>query len=392
MTLLLFILILSILVFVHEFGHFWAAKKAGIKVEEFGFGLPPRIWSKKVRGTIYSINALPIGGFVRLYGEDGSEKEIKNKNEKIKNNGKAYFEASLARRLSVLFAGVIMNLVLAIVCFSILYFFLGIPTKTGRVKIEGVTENSPAQEAKLMIGDEIITVNGAALKKTEDFISISKQNAGKLMELEIKREEDNPCKEKVLGGMAGESGGLEGQGGGVVQCRGENLLLSLIPRGNPPAGEGPLGVVISDTEMKKYPFYIMPFLGVREGFKESWAWGKEIYFSMKKMLAQLIFQGKVPKDIAGPIGIFQITGQAAKQGVLAVFQFVGILSVNLAMMNVLPLPALDGGRVVFLAYEVIARKKAPAKLEMLVNNIGMLVLLMLMLLITVNDVMRLVSK
>ncbi len=133
----------------------------------------------------------------------------------------------------------------------------------------------------------------------------------------------------------------------------------------------------------------MPFLGVREGFKESLAWGGMIITALKKTFISLVTMGKIPKDIAGPIGIFQVTSQVAKSGILAVFQFLGILSVNLAIVNILPFPALDGGRLIFLGYEVIFRKKPSGKIEAVVNNIGMVVLLTLMVLITINDAMRL---
>lgn len=383
MTLLLFIAILSLLVFVHELGHFLAAKKAGILVEEFGFGLPPKIWGKKIGETTYSINALPIGGFVRLYGEDGSgETSIDGA------KGRAYFEKSIPRRLSVLLAGVTMNLLLAIVSFSILYFVLGIPTKTGKIKILGITKDSPAQFAGLKEEDQIIGVDGTKVISVDEFVRLTAEKVGKKIQLEISRDKNNPCKPsadtKVLGGATPSK---EDFG-----CRGENMLISLIPRESPPEGEGALGVVISETELRKYPLWQMPYLGAREGFKESLTWAKMIVSSLKQTLTTLVVMGKVPRDVAGPIGIFQITGQVAKDGFLAVLQFLGILSVNLAIINILPFPALDGGRLIFLGYEVITRKKASAKIELLVNQIGMAILLSLMVLITINDVLRLVRK
>ncbi len=386
MTLLVFILVLSILVFVHELGHFLAAKKAGILVEEFGFGLPPRLWGKKVGETIYSINALPIGGFVKLYGEDGSEDPTSSQPDIGTSRGKAYFEKPIWQRLSVLLAGVTMNLLLATLAFSILYFVYGIPTKIGKIKIVGIAPNSPAEIARLKVGDWVLAVNGQEIKKTAEFVKLTKEKAGGAIELTIKREEDNPCQvnQKVMGGMASTQM--------TATCRDGNLLVSLIPRQNPPEGEGPLGVAITDTEMKKYPWWQMPFLGVIQGFKESLSWGGMIIGSLKNTLVSLVVQRQVPKDIAGPIGIFQITGEAAKSGILAVLQFLGILSVNLAIINILPLPALDGGRLIFLGYEAVAKKKANPEVEAKVNTIGMAFLLGLMLLITINDILRLVRR
>ncbi|PIS14579.1 hypothetical protein COT64_01870 [Candidatus Shapirobacteria bacterium CG09_land_8_20_14_0_10_39_12] len=363
MTLLIFILILSVLVFVHELGHFVAAKKAGILVEEFGFGLPPKLWGKKIGETLYSINALPIGGFVRLYGEDGSGEMTNDQLPMTNSKGRAYFDAPIWRRLTVLFAGVTMNLLLAIVSFSVLYYVSGIPTKTGKIAIVAVAENSPARLAEIKEGDEVVAIDGQEIFSIEQFVKDTKEKAGKEIQLQIFREKDSQA-----------------------------LIVSLVPRESPPEGEGPLGVAVSDVELKKYPWWQMPYLGMVEGFKESLAWGKMILGTLKSTLVSLVVKGQVPKDIAGPIGIFQITGLVAKEGFLAILQFLGILSVNLAIINVLPFPALDGGRLLFLGYEIIFRKKAPPKVEVLVNQIGMTLLLALMVLITVNDVFRLIKK
>ncbi len=381
MTFFLFILILSILVLVHETGHFLAAKKAGIKVEEFAFGLPftKPLFSRKRGETVFSVYPLIFGGFVKLYGEDGLAEN--------QNFGGAYFEKSIGKRTSVLLAGVFMNLILAIVCFSILYFVWGIPTKTGKVVVEAVAENSPAQAAEIKPKDWIVAVNGEAISEGNQLIRLAEEKTGQKIQLEISRGIDNPCKPSrgnVLGGTATAEFGFN--------CKGENLLVSIIPRKDPPQGEGPLGVVITDGEFKKYPFYLMPFLGVKEGFKESLNWGKMILSSLGQMIYGLVTKGKIPGEIAGPVGIYQITGQAVKAGWLAVLQLMGIISVNLAIVNVLPIPAMDGGRLVFLGYELLFRKKAPVKIEAAVNSIGMIVLLGLMALITVNDLLRLAGR
>lgn len=396
----MFILILSVLVFVHELGHFLMAKRAGILVEEFGFGLPPRLWGKKVGETLYSINALPIGGFVKLYGEDGGPRTedrgqmAEDRNQMVRNQGRAYFEKSIPRRLSVLLAGVTMNLLLGVIAFSVLYFVYGIPTKTGRVVIAGIAENSPAELAELKLDDQVVSIDGKKIFEMEEFVDLAKAKAGQSVRLEIVREKDNPCRKETEGEAGEQNKVLGGAATGEIgfQCQGNNLIVSVIPRVSPPAGEGPLGVAITDTELKKYPWYQTPYLGVIEGFKESLAWGEMILDSLGKTLLALVTKGTVPKDIAGPIGIFQVTGEVAKSGFLAVLQFLGILSVNLAIINILPLPALDGGRLVFLGYEAVTRKKPNPKVELAVNNIGMALLLGLMVLITINDILRLVKR
>jgi len=363
-------------------------------VEEFGFGLPPRLWGKKVGETLYSINALPIGGFVKLYGEDPSSSRQDGISEGQVAKGRAFFEKSIWKRLAVLLAGVTMNLLLAVVAFSVLYFVYGIPTKTGKVVIAGIAKNSPAELAELKLADQIIAVDGKKIFKMEKFVDLTKAKAGKLIQLEIVREKDNPCPKEIEGEIEEQNKVLGGAATGEIgfQCHENNLIISLIPRINPPAGEGPLGVAITDTELKKYPWYQTPYLGVIAGFKDSLSWGEMILDSLGKTLLALVTKGTVPKDIAGPIGIFQVTGEVAKSGFLAVLQFLGILSVNLAIINILPLPALDGGRLVFLGYEAVTRKKPNPKLELVVNNIGMVFLLGLMVLITINDILRLVKR
>jgi len=389
MTLLLFLLILSVLVLIHEFGHFIIAKKGGILVEEFGIGLPPRIWGKKIGETIYSVNALPIGGFVRMYGEE-SQENPKSQIPNLKLKGRAFFDKSIGRRVGVVLAGVTMNFLLAVIVFSITYFISGIPVKTGKVLVVGITKNSPAELVGLKVDDEVVAVDGEKINGVEKFIKLAKEKAGKVIRLEIKREKENPClvKKQVLGGGVGP---FEGAGPDESGCNGDNLFLGIIPRVKPPEGEGPLGVAVSEVEMKHFPFWQMPFYGIREGFIESVNWGKMILKSLGEMLGSLIFLRQVPKDISGPIGIYQATGMVAKSGVLAILEFLGILSVNLAIINILPFPALDGGRLLFLTVEVFFGRKIAPKIEAWVNNAGMIVLLGLILLITINDVVRILS-
>ena len=374
MTLLLFLLILSILVLVHEGGHFLAAKKAGIKVEEFGFGYPPRIWAKKIGETEYSINAVPFGGFVRLYG-DPAEGEVK----KTRELKRSFLGKSKKARTIVILAGGVANFLLGVLVFSIVYSFTGIPQKTENIKIVGISPGSPAEKGGLKEGDIVLAVDDEKIGEIADFTKLISEKKGKEVKILIKREVNNPCQEKVLGGGEGFS------------CQDGNLLFWLVPRESPPEGEGPLGVVISNIEMVKYPFWQMPFRGAVEGVKEAFAWGGLIVLSLKKMVGDLVFQGVVPKDVAGPVGIFQATGMVAKTGVLNILQFLGILSVNLAVLNILPLPALDGGRLVFVGYELVFRRRPKPSLERWINTIGMALLIILLILVTINDVKRMLN-
>lgn len=383
MTLILFLAILSVLILVHELGHFLVAKRNGILVEEFGFGIPPRIWSKKIGETVYSVNLLPIGGFVKLFGEEGGELAVVSR-QKSEFSGKAFFEKSILARLKVILAGVTMNYLLAILAFAIIFTITGIPVKTGKIKVVGIAKDSPAEIGQLKLDDEIVSLDNEKIKDINSFVNLTKEKAGEVVWLEVRREKDNPCVEdKILGGGVGP--------GFQVSCKEGNFLVAVIPRAEPPEGQGPLGIAISEIEMRHYSFWLTPILGVREGFKESIAWGRMISSALLKMLGQLIFKGEIPKDVVGPIGIYQATGIVAKSGFLALMEFLGILSVNLAIINVLPFPVLDGGRLLFLGIETFFGKKIAPKVEAWVNNLGMALLLLLVLLITINDIVRIIT-
>lgn len=346
-SVLIFVVVLSILIFVHELGHFLVAKKNGIWVEEFGFGLPPRVFGKKIGETIYSINLFPFGGFVRLHGE--------NSEEGITNPKRAFLMKSKKARFAVVVAGVIMNFILAIVAFSIVYSFSGIPRDTKQVTIIDVTVSSPAQIGGLIVGDVIKKVDGADVTSVDDFIARVDAKKGKKVFIETDR-------------------------GRVV----------LTPRANPPEGEGPLGVVISTTEIYWPPVVQRPFYGAYYGFKEALFWGKTVVIGFATII-QGLFKGIVPKDVAGPVGIFAVTTEAARMGMLAVINFVGILSVNLAILNIIPFPALDGGRLLFIGIEAVTRKRVTSKIESAIHTVGFVILIALILLITIQDIRHVIA-
>ena len=352
-SILVFILVLSILVLVHEFGHFMAARRMGIWVREFGIGLPPRIFGKKIGETIYSVNWLPFGGFVRMHGEDSSEK-IRPK--------EAFVNKSKEARLFVVTAGVLMNLLLGIFVFSITYFFTGLPRQTDRVKVVEVLPSSPASEIGLRSGDVIKRVDETKITTSDEFVNYVDSKKGEKVKLVVEREENGNVRE---------------------------LELKVVPRKTPPSGEGPLGVIISTTEIYYPPYWQRPFYGIYYGVKEAVFWGKNIVSSLFMMIVGL-FRGEVPKDISGPVGIFAITSEAAKLGFFSLLNFMGILSINLAILNIFPFPALDGGRLLFIGLEYILGKKVPEKFEGAVHMAGMVFLIILLLFITAYDIKRLI--
>jgi len=282
-----------------------------------------------------------------LYGEDGDGK-----------GGEAFNHKKPWQKLIIVLGGVIMNLVLAIVIFSVVYTILGVPQETDKVKIVEVSQNSPAQKAGLKVGDWIVKVGNVEITKADQLTTEVTKYKGKKVDLTV----------------------------------GENKkIVEVEVRENPPVGEGAIGVAISNTEMEKLPWYRVD-KGIVAGFNEAFYWGKIIGSGVFQMIGGL-FVGHVPKDVSGPIGMYEATSAINKnQGLLAVVHFFGIVSVNLAIVNILPFPALDGGRIIFVLYEMITKRKVNQKVEAVVNNLGMLLLLGLIVLITVGDVARLLGK
>lgn len=360
--LIIFLVILSVLVLVHEWGHYICAKIFGVRVEEFGFGLPPRVRKLFTRkGTLFSLNWLPIGGFVKLYGEEYAPGD-----ELVLDRSDRFYEKSAAARAVILTAGVFMNFCLGILLFATVYSFVGIPVKTDRVRVVEIAVNSPADKAGLTIDDRVVEfrIGGSitAVGETNQLVKLVTEHAGEEVSL------------KVIGKDGGEK------------------AIVVVPRVSPPAGEGALGVMLSNVELTQFPWWQMPFRGAVVGMSEAVAWGKDIAGGLGQMVYGLLTGKGVPKDLAGPIGIYQVSGQVIKQGFLATLQFVGILSINLAVLNILPFPALDGGRLIFLGVEKMIGKRRKNLVEGYVNTAGMIFLLSIMALITARDVWRLVVK
>lgn len=344
LTAVVFIIILGILILIHELGHFTVARLIGVKVEEFGFGLPPRIIGKKIRGIIYSLNWLPIGGFVKLAGEDESE----GSHPHIKNRKEYFFARTKKERVVILLAGVFMNFLLAV---GITTYLLtqGVAEPTGHVHIERVLANSPAEKAGLKEKDIIEN-----FKTPQELITFVKAHAGQTVTLTILRAN-------------------------------QITLISLIPRKDFPKGEGPTGIVISDLEIKKYPLSQAPVVATKINLERAWA----MLAGIGALIGRLATLKPVGGDVAGPIGIAQVTGQAVKFGWKAVLEFMSILSLNLAVLNILPIPALDGGRLAFVFLEKILGKKVRPAFEQSTHQIGMIILFILIILISINDVLRL---
>jgi len=352
MPIIIFILILSLLVLVHELGHYFVAKKNGILIEEFGFGYPPRLLSIKFGETIYSLNLIPIGGFVKVYGEEYQEKI----HPRLKN--RSFTSKKPWQKILVLLAGITGNFLLGWVLISYL-FTQGVPSPTNKVIINQVIKNSPAEKVGIKENDIIKSIIPSKtskpfiLKSTNDLIDYSKKYAGQ---------------EIVL----------------VIDRKGENLEKKIIPRKKPPAGQGPIGVAITSFEEKKYSWYQAPFFGLIEAFNIT----KKIIIELLRIVFQLFTFKKPSVEVTGPIGIAYFTSQVIKFGKNAILELIALLSLNLAVVNLLPFPALDGGRLVLVVYEWVTKKKINKNFEKYLNLIGFVILLSLAAVISINDIIR----
>lgn len=358
-TALIFIAVIAVLVIVHEFGHFITAKKAGMKVEEFGFGFPPRLWGIKRGETTYSINLVPFGGFVKIFGEDGEHR----------NEPRSFSSKSVGARLKVVVAGVAMNFLLA-AFLLMLGNYAGIRVGIGDemdavaaqakdkvVQIISVVEGSPAQKADLHIFDEIAGFQDASgetktISTAQEVRNYVSANAGKEITINIKR------------------GNLP-----------ETKTITLPERDE---GNGLLGIVPARTGILSYPWYEAVWRGVYDAV--SLTGGTAVgYYQLFKIL---ILQGELISDVSGPIGIANVTGQAAAVGFRFLLQFVALISVNLAVLNIIPFPALDGGRGLMIIIEKLKGSPVSSKVESVINSIGFAFLILLMVYATINDVSK----
>lgn len=362
LTVLIFIAILAILILVHEFGHFLTAKKSGAKVEEFGVGFPPRVFGVKKGETIYSINLFPIGGFVKIYGEDGPPAGGK------KDDPRSFTSKSIGTRSFIIVAGVLMNVALAIVLLSFGHFVglpqvlddeeMGVRAKNISIRIAGVAENSPAEKAGVQLGDVIIGMRSGEdaitdVESIEDVQAFTGRYLGEVISISIKQE-------------------------------GDVLEKEIVPRKNPPEGEGAIGIAMVRTGEVSYPFYLAPLKGVESTFLLTVGTLK----AFGGILAKLITTGTFGGELAGPVGIAVLTGQMQRMGFIFLLQFMALISINLAIINALPFPALDGGRLLFLGIEKIKGSPVNQKYEKMAHTIGFALLILLMIVITFRDVGR----
>ena len=368
-SVIIFILILSVLVMIHEFGHFIMAKRGGIGVEEFGFGLPPRIWGKKVGETIYSVNWLPFGGFVRLVGEDPTDKNRDQKN--------SFYTKGLSRRITVVLAGVFMNFILAVLIFYVILFTLGFKVslpllidhkfkfvnQTQQVLVSEVGSDSQAGKAGIKAGDSIVRAQDEEIGSIDALQKVIRANQDKEISLVLENSINN-----------------------------QTRMVKVIPVYNDQLKAPAIGVSLGELVVLNYQTLPQKLFA---GFGHSYnvmdyslrVFGKIIGFSVAEKNLEPVKEG-----VSGPVGIASLTSQAVSLGPIAVLQLAGLLSLNLAFMNVLPIPALDGGRFFFLLIEAVTRKKVRPSVEKWTHTIGFAFLIGLIILITYNDILKLFTQ
>lgn len=362
-TFLAFIFVFSLIVFVHEFGHFITARIFGVRVEEFAFGFPPRIWSKKGKKTEYAINLLPIGGYVRLFGEDGERSKEKDNLQNKKPWQKAVIFA----------AGVIMNFLLAWFLLTGFYliggksFISGMEGHKGvintqQVFVTDVVKGSPAEKNDLQKGDQIISVDGKEVSGYEAvFAAVQEAKVGGKKEVALTIKRGDQLQEKKLATYT------EKIQDGKNSIEVERVGISMDAKGK----------IMT-------PFYLAPIVGIQEEVRIA----KLTIVGFGGFFKQIFTEFRISQDVGGPIAIVQMSGNAARLGASALLQFVVILSVTLGVLNILPFPALDGGHILFLAIEKIMGREIPTSVKETINKIGFGLLLLLIAVVTFKDLTR----
>ncbi len=346
---------LILLVIIHELGHFLTAKYFKIRVDEFGIGYPPRIFGKKFKGTLYSLNLLPFGAFVKIYGHE----------ERI-DSPDSFSTKPIWQRALVILGGVVSFWIVAAIILSIM-MIIGIPSivsdsdsfKNAKVQIISISKDSPASQTELEIGDAIVSITASGqeyqVNKVGEVQDIISRNKGEQITIKFKR---------------GSS---------------ENYV-SATPRIDYSKEEGSLGVGLIRTGLKTYPWYLAPLKGV----VATWDLTVTIVEGWYQLLASLFSGRGVPRgvEMRGIVGIFDLFVQVGGMGASYFLQFIAIISVSLAVLNILPIPALDGGWLVLLGIEKIMGKPINHKVEKTISAFFFLLLLILMVFITIKDIMR----
>ncbi|MEX0895374.1 MAG: M50 family metallopeptidase [Patescibacteria group bacterium] len=366
MAIVIFVLVLSFLVLIHELGHFVAARWAGIKVKEFGLGYPPR--AKKLftwSGTDFTFNWIPFGGFVQMDGEESLPGDTPKQGE--------FYSAPAWKRMVVILAGATVNFVFGVAAFALIFSFTGIPTEVSEPRIGYISPDSPAAEVQLPteVALRSFELDGeeTTVSTIEEVIGFVDENQGQTVTVFVSEACDGlTCPEATVG-----------------------YQVYLRTAAETPADEGSLGIGFQQYIIHFYPWYEMPVRGVAFGVVEAFGLGNEILAALGRLGTGLVQERELSQELAGPVGIVH---QASTLGIfdgglVMIITFAGLLSINLAIVNVLPIPPLDGGKAVFTLFEFALSQTRIRKVEYWFNYGGWVFLMGLILIITARDVMRL---
>lgn len=352
LTVVSFIIVLGILVFIHEFGHYITAKKSDIMISEFALGFGPKLISKKVGETVYSIRAIPLGGFCNMVGEFPADESMPEAEKEIydqaKEKQRLFNQKSALKRLAVILMGPIMNFMLAIFIFILIFAIFGVPTSTTQEAVLGeVIPEQPAAEAGLRTNDRILAINGQEINSWTEMSELIRNNAGQQITVRYQR--------------------------------GEQIEeITMTPVLSEESNQGVIGIY-PQLIRESVSFVSAISLGLQQGYQ---------VFKLTILGFVQMFRESSAEDIGGPIMIASIIGQAARVGILNVLNWTAIISINLGIINLLPFPALDGGRILFIIIEIIRGKAVDPRKESYVHMIGFAVLILLMIFIIYNDLMR----
>lgn len=344
-TLIASIIIFGLIIFVHEFGHYSFAKISGIRVEEFALGMGPKVVSFKRGETLYSLRAFPLGGFCKMSGETGNEDYSPTR----AYDPKRFDQKPILSRMAVIVGGPLMNFLLAALLLTLIFTVLGVP-KDYTNAIGEVVAGTPAEEAGLKSGDKILEIDGNPVESWSNLVEIIHAKPEKEISLKIERAD-------------------------------KQFVVNVVPSLDPQSNTGKIGITPGEAKWERIGFAA----GIKEGITRTY----QITFLTIAGLIEMI-RGKVSTEgIAGPVGIIQIIGESARYGFVYLANLTAVISINLGLINLLPIPALDGSRLIFLMLEAVRGRPVNPSKENFVHLVGFVLLMVLMVLITYKDILKL---
>jgi len=349
-TIISFIVVLSILVFFHELGHFMIAKWSDVRVEEFAIGMGPKLLGTEYGETVYSLRALPLGGYCKLTGEMPLDDEVDEEEKEIyleaKRNNNCFFQKSVWKRIAVVIMGPIMNFLLAALLFATIFGVYGQPVKPmDQATIGRVFPQQPAYKAGIKEGDQVLAIDGQRVNSWEDLATEINKKPQEEIKLKIKRNN-------------------------------KTMNIKLTPRLDEKSGRGLIGIA-PVVQRQKASLLKSIWLGIQQT-------GLYIY-AIAIGLWQMI-SGQISAQVSGPVEIAKMVGRASNTGMLRLLELAALISVNLGFMNLLPIPALDGGRLVFLGLEIVRGKPIDPEKEGTAHMVGFALLILLLFVVTVKDI------